>query len=346
MLEIVWNCDLSWHSISLALSEAFFLGFACGRTQDWAPSLRAHRNHRHEGLGSDVWLSSLPSLHGWKHLVSTVWCPIVFHQACLVLDPLALEPLQESMRIPVSRQDIETANSVLSPRYHVRESYASVTKTFYEPLCHCSKAELAFQNLVSDKSCNAEAYFMALLKSPTLCGPVRGTHAVRKSPNECPVGLWILGQTRNMLDLDCLHLENFVQHNVISVLPKLPSLNSYSPGSVALKRVMFMWGPVYGAQISFDAHAQENAILTLPLSKNIHRPLMEASTSVLGIPTCISVIPNHSWDEQRWEFTNVLRLLSISAISARNPSSFTPHKAKDTAEDLTKKNELTNKKTR
>ena len=52
----------------------FFFGFACGRTQDWAPSLRLRRNHRHEGLASFVWLSSLPSLHGWYHLVSRVWC--------------------------------------------------------------------------------------------------------------------------------------------------------------------------------------------------------------------------------------------------------------------------------
>lgn len=68
------NCDLSWDSMSLALSEVFFFGFACGRTQDWAPSLRLRRNHRHEGLASFVWLSSLPSLHGWYHLVSRVWC--------------------------------------------------------------------------------------------------------------------------------------------------------------------------------------------------------------------------------------------------------------------------------
>ena len=159
------------------------------------------------------------------------------------------------------RQNIETANSALTSRHHVHESCASITKTFYEPLCHCSKAELAFQNLISDISCNAKdakdakAYFMARLKSSTLC-PVHGTHVVRKSPNECPVGLWILLQTRNMLDFDCLHLENFLQHNVISVLSKLPSLNSYSPGSVALKRVTFIWGPAYGAQISFDAHQQ------------------------------------------------------------------------------------------
>lgn len=118
------------------------------------------------------------------------------------------------------RQNIETANSALTSRHHVHESCASITKTFYEPLCHCSKAELAFQNLISDKSCNAKdakAYFMARLKSSTLCCPVHGTH-VRKSPNECPVGLWILLQTRNMLDFDCLHLENFLQHSHFSLV--------------------------------------------------------------------------------------------------------------------------------
>ena len=204
-------------------ARCFFFGFACVV----GPKIGLPPSDYAETIGMKAWqvLFDFHLYHLYMadiiwYLGSDVRCPVVFHQARLVLDPLALEALQESMRIPVLRQNIETANSALTSRHHVHESCASITKTFYEPLCHCSKAELAFQNLISDKSCNAKdakAYFMARLKSSTLCCPVHGTH-VRKSPNECPVGLWILLQTRNMLDFDCLHLENFLQHSHFSLV--------------------------------------------------------------------------------------------------------------------------------